>query len=108
MSLAFVDPLSQLLLQLVTVLIAARLTGLLFARLGQSAVIGEIAAGILLGPSLLGWLAPGVFQTLFPASSLGTLQLLSQIGVCLFLLSLIHICRCRRAIQCRSRWSPYL
>ena len=85
MSLAFVDPLSQLLLQLVTVLIAARLTGLLFARLGQSAVIGEIAAGILLGPSLLGWLAPGVFQTLFPASSLGTLQLLSQIGVCLFL-----------------------
>jgi Kef-type K+ transport system membrane component KefB len=85
MSPAFLDPLSHLLLQLVTVLIAARVTGLLFARLGQSAVIGEIAAGILLGPSLLGWMAPGAFQTLFPASSLGTLQLLSQIGVCLFL-----------------------
>ncbi|MSO48840.1 MAG: cation/H(+) antiporter [Acidobacteria bacterium] len=85
MSFASLHPLSQLLLQLVTVLVAARVTGLLFARLGQSAVIGEIAAGVLLGPSLLGWIAPGVFQTLFPASSVGTLQLLSQIGVCLFL-----------------------
>jgi len=85
MSLAFLDPLSQLLLQLVTVLVASRITGSLFARLGQSAVIGEMAAGVLLGPSLLGWVAPGVFQTIFPASSLGTLQLLSQIGVCLFL-----------------------
>ncbi len=85
MPFASLHPLSQLLLQLVTVLVTARVTGLLFARLGQSAVIGEIAVGVMLGPSLLGWIAPGVFQTLFPASSLGTLQLLSQIGVCLFL-----------------------
>ena len=79
------DPLSQLLLQLVTILVAARIMGELFSRAGQPAVIGEMAAGILLGPSLLGWVAPSVFGGLFPQTSLGALQLLSQIGVCLFL-----------------------
>jgi Kef-type K+ transport system membrane component KefB len=79
------DSLSQLLLQLATILVAARLMGALFSRAGQPAVIGEMAAGILLGPSLLGWVAPSVFGTLFPEPSLGSLQLLSQVGVCLFL-----------------------
>src|SRR5215211_1492143 len=79
------DPLSQLLLQLVAILVAARIMGALFSRAGQPAVIGEMAAGILLGPSLLGWVAPPVFARLFPQASLGTLQLISQIGVCLFL-----------------------
>ena len=79
------DPLSQLLLQLVTILVAARIMGELFSRAGQPAVIGEMAAGILLGPSLLGWVAPSAFAGLFPPTSLGALQLLSQIGVCLFL-----------------------
>ena len=44
-----------------------------------------MAAGILLGPSLFGRIAPGVFQFVFSASSLGPLQLLSQVGVCLFM-----------------------
>lgn len=79
------DQLSQLLLQLIAILIAARVAGALFARAGQPAVIGEMAAGILLGPSLLGWLSPAAFGVLFPEPSLATLQLLSQIGVCLFL-----------------------
>ena len=79
------DPLSQLLLQLVIVLVIARAGGRLCVRLGQPAVIGEMAAGICLGPSLLGWMAPGAFHVLFPASSLATLQLFGQIGVCLFL-----------------------
>ena len=79
------DPLSQLLLQLATIVIAARIVGALFARAGQPAVIGEMAAGVLLGPSLLGWMAPSAFGFVFPESSFGTLQLLSQIGVCLFL-----------------------
>ena len=51
------DPLSQLLLQLVTILVAARIMGELFSRAGQPAVIGDMAAGILLGPSLFGWVA---------------------------------------------------
>ena len=79
------DALSQLLLQLVTILVAARIMGELFARTRQPAVIGEMAAGILLGPSLLGWVAPPLFAGLFPQASLAALQLLSQIGVCLFL-----------------------
>ena len=79
------DPLSQRLLQLVTILVAARVVGAFFTRAGQPAVIGEMTAGILLGPSLLGWVAPGAFAYIFPESSLGSLQLLSQIGVCLFL-----------------------
>jgi len=48
-------------------------------------VIGEMAAGVALGPSLLGTLSPQTYQFLFPASSLGTLSLLSQIGVILFM-----------------------
>ena len=54
-------------------------------KAGQPAVIGEMIAGILLGPSLLGWLWPGFFQMVFPPASLGTLRMLSQIGVCLFM-----------------------
>ena len=78
-------PLSLLLIQLVVIMVAARLFALIASRLGQPPVIGEIAAGVLLGPSLLGSLAPGTSAFLFPASSMPTLQLLSQIGVLLFM-----------------------
>jgi Kef-type K+ transport system membrane component KefB len=79
------DPLSRLLLQIVVIVVAARLTGMLFRRMGQPAVIGEMVAGILLGPSLLGLLFPDALGFLFPASSLGTLKLFSQVGVILFM-----------------------
>lgn len=78
-------PLSILLLQIIVILFVARVVGYLFSRIGQQAVIGEITAGIILGPSLLGWLMPGVFAFLFPAASLSNLQLLSQIGLVLFM-----------------------
>jgi Kef-type K+ transport system membrane component KefB len=78
-------PLSHLLLQLLVIIVASRLMGRAFRRMGQPAVIGEMAAGIVLGPSLFGWLAPGLFDVVFPQDSLGTLRLLSQIGVCLFM-----------------------
>ncbi len=79
------QPLGHLFVQLLVIIAAARGLGYLFTRLGQPSVIGEMAAGILLGPSLVGWLAPEAFAFVFPASSLGTLKLLSQIGVCLFM-----------------------
>ena len=79
------QPLSRLLIQLVVIVVAARAFAMIAARLGQPPVIGEIAAGVLLGPSLLGWLAPGTSAFLFPATSMPTLQLLSQIGVLLFM-----------------------
>src|SRR4051812_6697943 len=78
-------PLSVLLLQIIVILFVARVVGYLFSRIGQQAVIGEITAGIILGPSLLGWLLPGVSGFLFPLASLANLQLLSQIGLVLFM-----------------------
>lgn len=74
-----------LLLQILVILVAARTVGALFRRIGQPAVIGEICAGIMLGPSLLGRLFPEAFDALFPASSLGNIQLLSNFGLILFM-----------------------
>src|SRR5450755_669 len=54
------DPLPQLFLQMIVIIIAARLCGMLAVMLRQPAVVGEIIAGILLGPSLLGWAWPGL------------------------------------------------
>ena len=81
----FEDPLTRLFVQLILIVLAARVCGSLMHKAGQPAVIGEMIAGILLGPSLLGWLWPGFFQMVFPPASLGTLRMLSQIGVCLFM-----------------------
>ncbi len=77
--------LSLLLVQLILIVLLARVFGALFARLGQPAVIGEMIAGIVLGPSLVGALFPGVFEFIFPATSLGVLRMLSQVGVILFM-----------------------
>ncbi|PYV68217.1 MAG: cation/H(+) antiporter [Acidobacteria bacterium] len=79
------NPLSRLFLQLFIIIGASGVVAWIFARCGQPAVIGEMVAGILLGPSLFGLLAPNIFQFIFAASSLDALRLLSQIGVCLFL-----------------------
>jgi Kef-type K+ transport system membrane component KefB len=57
---ASADILLFLVLDLVIIIVAARLLGALARKLGQPAVIGEIIAGILLGPTVLGWLFPGV------------------------------------------------
>lgn len=78
-------PLSILLLQVIVIILAARAFGYLFQKIGQPAVIGEMVAGILLGPSLLGMLSPGMEAFLFPEASMGALRLLSQIGVILFM-----------------------
>lgn len=79
------SPLSRLLLQFLIIVAATRLAGKLFHKLGQPAVVGEMVAGILLGPSLFGWLFPDAFQFVFAAETRDTLRLLSQIGVCLFM-----------------------
>ena len=81
----FQDPLSRLFVQLILIVLAARICGMVARKAGQPAVIGEMVAGILLGPSLLGWCWPGFFSLVFPPASLGTLRMLSQIGVCLFM-----------------------
>ncbi|TLV04069.1 cation/H(+) antiporter [Dyadobacter luticola] len=78
-------PLAILLLQIITIIIAARVFGMICKAIGQPTVIGEIAAGIFLGPSLIGTLYPGFSTFLFPVQSLGNLQFLSQIGLILFM-----------------------
>lgn len=78
-------PFSLLLLQIMVILIAAKLFGIVSQKIGQPAVIGEVIAGILLGPSLLGHFFPSVSHFLFPAASLSGLQFLSQIGLVLFM-----------------------
>ncbi|HEY7545795.1 MAG TPA: cation:proton antiporter, partial [Blastocatellia bacterium] len=78
-------PLSILLMQIIVIIIVARFAGRLFLKIRQPAVIGEMIAGIMLGPSVLGVVSPQTMTFLFPASSMGTLQLLSQIGVILFM-----------------------
>ncbi len=77
--------LPTLLLQIIVILAAARLLGWALRKIHQPQVIGEMVAGIMLGPSLLGWLAPGVFLFLFPPESLGYLNALSQVGLILFM-----------------------
>jgi Kef-type K+ transport system membrane component KefB len=77
--------LAILIIQLLVIVVAAQICGTLARLVGQPAVIGEIAAGLLLGPSLLGHVWPGASAFLFPQSSLNILQLMSQVGVILFM-----------------------
>jgi Kef-type K+ transport system membrane component KefB len=74
-----------LILQVGVILVVARGTGWLFRKFHQPQVVGEMVAGILLGPSLLGRVAPGLSGQLFPPSSLGFLNSLSQVGLLLFM-----------------------
>ncbi|HWG11260.1 MAG TPA: cation:proton antiporter [Rhodanobacteraceae bacterium] len=76
---------SPLLLQLVVILGTARLLALLLRWLGQPPVIGEMIAGIALGPIAFGALAPHLQAAVFPKGSLGALDGLSQIGLVLFM-----------------------
>lgn len=78
-------PLAILLLQIITIIAVAWVFGLIFKKIGQPAVIGEIVAGIFLGPSFLGAYFPEFSAFLFPLPSLGNLQFLSQIGLILFM-----------------------
>jgi len=78
-------PLALLLAQVIIILLFARLFGWICKKIGQPTVIGEIAAGIILGPSLVGLYFPGVTAAFFPDRSLDNLQLLSQIGLIFFM-----------------------
>jgi Kef-type K+ transport system membrane component KefB len=77
--------LSRLLAQMIVILAVARLIGRLFRKIHQPQVIGEMVAGILLGPSLFGSLLPQLSGLLFPPSSLGYLNSLSQVSVVLYM-----------------------
>src|ERR1044072_9544095 len=76
---------SPLLLQIVVILGTARLLGFLLRYLGQASVVGEMAAGFVIGPVVFGALAPDLHARIFDPQSLGMLNGLSQLGLVLFL-----------------------
>jgi Kef-type K+ transport system membrane component KefB len=75
----------RLLLQLVVILAACQAAAWLFAKAGQSKVVSEMIAGVLLGPSLLGWLWPAASAYLFPKASMPVLFALAQVGLVLYM-----------------------
>ncbi|HVY44809.1 MAG TPA: cation:proton antiporter [Minicystis sp.] len=78
-------PLILFLAQAMAIIVLSRLVGLATRRLRQPMVVAEIVAGVALGPSLFGFVAPGAAHALFPPESLGLLHLASQIGLVLFM-----------------------
>ncbi len=78
-------PLALLLAQIVTIIMVAKLFGWICVKLKQPSVIGEMIAGIVLGPSLFGMYFPELSALIFPKESLPNLQFLSQIGLILFM-----------------------
>jgi Kef-type K+ transport system membrane component KefB len=75
-------------IQIAVILIFANLIGYGLSKIKQPFVIGEIVAGILLGPSFLGRISPSVSRALFPENSLNILMILSQIGLILFMFAI--------------------
>jgi Kef-type K+ transport system membrane component KefB len=80
-----VATLRVLLLQIVATLVAAYAMSWVARWFGQPAVVGEIAGGIVLGPTMVGYFWPATFHALFPAGSLGALKLLAEVGIILFM-----------------------
>ncbi|WP_396164993.1 cation:proton antiporter [Flavobacterium sp.] len=78
-------PLAILLAQIVTIIFVARFFGWVCRKIGQPTVIGEMLAGIALGPSLFGAYFPDLFPILFPQESIVNLKFLSQIGLIFFM-----------------------
>ena len=72
-------------LQLAVILAACRIVGIIFKRLGQSQVVSEMITGVLLGPSLLGWVSPEFSAYLFPPESKPILFSVCQLGLVLYM-----------------------
>jgi len=75
----------KVIIQLIVIIAAARISGAAFRRLGQPVVCGEIAAGLILGPSLLGRFFPGIFRTVFDPSVGQIFSIFSQVGLVLLM-----------------------
>ena len=79
------DPLALFIAQIVAIIVVSRLLGLVTRAIGQPMVVAEITAGIVLGPSLLGWIFPETTGVLFAPESLRALNLVSHLGLILFM-----------------------
>jgi Kef-type K+ transport system membrane component KefB len=79
------DALGAVLRAMIVIVASARALGVVFRRLGQPPVVGEVLAGIVLGPSLLGWLWPAGATALVPPEAAPALRVLADVGVVLFM-----------------------
>jgi len=106
------------LLQLVVIVVAGRVGSAVARRFGQSAAVGEIIVGILLGPSLFGWLAPDTFQFVFRSASPEPVTMLSQVGLLLLMFQIglefdfSHLAQARNqkavvAVACATLVAPF-
>ena len=77
--------LEQLIISVGAIFLITRIVGLLLSHIGQPQVVGEMVAGILLGPSVFGSFFPTAFNRIFPAAAMPTLINLSQLGLLLFM-----------------------
>ena len=93
------------------------MVGWLASYAGQPQVVGEMIAGVMLGPSLFGWLAPAAQAALFPAASKAILYSVSQVGLVLYMflvgldfdIGLIrHRIRCAAAVSLSGILAPFL
>nr|MBA2404746.1 cation:proton antiporter [Bdellovibrionales bacterium] len=79
------SPLFHVLLALVIVITFTRLVGEIFSYFHQPGVIGQVVGGILLGPSLFGWLAPEISAFVIPTATIPMLGIISQLGIILYM-----------------------
>jgi len=75
----------KLFFQLAVILATCRLVGLVGARFAQAQVVSEMVAGVLLGPSLLGLVAPEAQAWIFPKASMPLLYAIAQVGLVLYM-----------------------
>ncbi len=75
----------SVLIQLIVIVLAAQIAGKVARRLGQPRAVGEIVAGLMLGPSLFGYFLPDLSHALFTAEATAPMQVLSQIGLILLM-----------------------
>lgn len=81
----WIDQIIVLFSQILTIIIFSSICAYILKALGQTRVIGEMIAGILLGPSVFGLFFPDIFNMIFPAGSMPSLRLLSQVGLLFFM-----------------------
>ena len=96
----------HLLMAIAAIIATTRVVGYLFQRIQQPAVIGELVGGILLGPSLLGWMAPDIFAVLFQPSVVPLLRIHAQGGIILFMFLVGFSSTSRRFGKGAARRSP--
>ncbi|MBB3639245.1 MULTISPECIES: cation:proton antiporter [Variovorax] len=99
---------TSLLLQLIVILVTARLCGWVLRHVGQPGVVGEMAAGLMLGPVVMGALFPSLHAQLFSKESLQGLSSLSTLGLVLFMFVVGLELRASKGVREQLRSAGYV